>query len=149
MLLLRQGHCLRMTREVPVLARYITKRILQAVPLLIIISIICFALIQAAPFDVIDTIATPDMAPEVKEALKVKYARDNITSQMLDIIHDNLRLAFPFAYNSYLAGNLLQHPFLDPLQNNSTDFASNMAKIIKPVEAAMEEMIEKYNEQLG
>ena len=29
-----------------------------------------------APFDVIDTIATPDMAPEVKEALKVRYGLD-------------------------------------------------------------------------
>ena len=58
------------------MARYIVKRILQAVPLLLVISIICFALIQMAPFDVIDTIATPDMAPEVREALKVKYGLD-------------------------------------------------------------------------
>ena len=58
------------------MTRYIVKRILQAIPLLLVISIICFALIQMAPFDVIDTIATPDMAPEVKEALKVKYGLD-------------------------------------------------------------------------
>ena len=58
------------------MARYIVKRILQAIPLLLVISIICFALIQMAPFDVIDTIATPDMAPEVREALKVKYGLD-------------------------------------------------------------------------
>jgi len=58
------------------LARYIVKRILQAIPLLLVISIICFGLIQMAPFDVIDTIATPDMAPEVREALKVKYGLD-------------------------------------------------------------------------
>ena len=65
-----------MHKEEITLARYIMKRILQAIPLLIVISIICFALIQLAPFDVIDTIATPDMAPEVKEALKVKYGLD-------------------------------------------------------------------------
>ncbi|MBR7189034.1 MAG: ABC transporter permease [Clostridia bacterium] len=58
------------------MARYIVKRILQAIPLLLVISIICFGLIQMAPFDVIDTIATPDMAPEVREALKVKYGLD-------------------------------------------------------------------------
>ena len=65
-----------MHKEEITLARYIMKRILQAIPLLIVISIICFALIQLAPFDVIDTIATPDMAPEVKEALKIKYGLD-------------------------------------------------------------------------
>ena len=62
--------------RISTLARYIIRRILQAIPLLLVISIICFGLIQLAPFDVIDTIATPDMAVEVREALKVKYGLD-------------------------------------------------------------------------
>jgi peptide/nickel transport system permease protein len=44
--------------------RYIVKRVLQAIPLLLVVSVICFALIQLAP-DAIDTFVTPDMAPEI------------------------------------------------------------------------------------
>jgi peptide/nickel transport system permease protein len=44
--------------------------------MLFIISVLCFALIQLAPFDVIDTIARPDMSPEVVQALKVRYGLD-------------------------------------------------------------------------
>ncbi|AEF84979.1 oligopeptide transport system permease protein AppB [Treponema primitia ZAS-2] len=55
---------------------YIGKRILQAVPMLFIICVLCFTLIQLAPFDAIDTITRPDMAPEVVAALKVRYGLD-------------------------------------------------------------------------
>ncbi len=56
--------------------RYIVKRILQAIPLLFVISVICFALIQLAPYDAIDTFVTPDMAPEVVAALKARFGLD-------------------------------------------------------------------------
>lgn len=56
--------------------RYTVKRILQAVPLLLLISVICFTLIQLAPFDAIDALTTPDMAPEVKEAMKARVGLD-------------------------------------------------------------------------
>ena len=56
--------------------RYIAKRILQALPMLFIICVICFALIQLAPFDAIDTITTPKMSPQVIEALKAKHGLD-------------------------------------------------------------------------
>lgn len=56
--------------------RYTVKRILQAIPLLIVISILCFSLIHLAPFDVIDTIATPDMAPAELDALRARYGLD-------------------------------------------------------------------------
>ena len=56
--------------------RYIVKRVLQAIPLLIVISIICFLLIQMSPYDAIDTIATPKMSEEAKAALKAEYGLD-------------------------------------------------------------------------
>lgn len=56
--------------------RYIVKRVLQAVPLLIVISMICFAMIQLAPYDAIDTITTPKMSAETKAALKAEYGLD-------------------------------------------------------------------------
>ena len=56
--------------------RYMLKRLLQAVPMLLIICVICFTLIQLAPFDAIDTITTPKMSPEVVEALKARHGLD-------------------------------------------------------------------------
>lgn len=53
--------------------RYIGKRILQAIPLLFIITILCFALINLAPYDAIDAITTPDMTQDMIESMKEKY----------------------------------------------------------------------------
>ena len=53
--------------------RYILKRILQAIPLLLLISFIVFSLIQLAPFDVIDSMTTPNMSQEQIDLLKLKY----------------------------------------------------------------------------
>lgn len=52
--------------------KYIIKRILQAIPLLLLISFIVFSLIQLAPFDVIDSLATPNMTAEQIALLKEK-----------------------------------------------------------------------------
>jgi peptide/nickel transport system permease protein len=58
------------------LLRYIAKRVLQAVPTVFIICVLCFALIQLAPFDAIDMLTRPDMPPEMVQALKVRYGLD-------------------------------------------------------------------------
>ncbi len=81
--------------------------------------------------------------------LKVKYARDDITSQMIDIIHDNLRVAFPQAYNSYLDGALMTKPFRTPLENHSTNFASTMASVATAAQSNLEKMIETYNKNVN
>jgi peptide/nickel transport system permease protein len=41
-----------------------------------IICVLCFALIQIAPFDAIDMLTRPDMPPEMVQALKVRYGLD-------------------------------------------------------------------------
>ena len=53
--------------------KYIIKRILQAVPLLILITLICFTLINLAPYDAIDSITTPDMSKAEVEAKREAY----------------------------------------------------------------------------
>ncbi|MBB2479152.1 ABC transporter permease [Bacillus sp. APMAM] len=58
------------------MAKYILKRVLQAIPMLIIISIICFALIQMAPYDAIDSMTTPNMSQKTIELIKAKYGLD-------------------------------------------------------------------------
>lgn len=56
--------------------KYILKRIVQAIPLLIIISIICFALIQLAPYNAIDAMTNPKMSKKAVELIKAKYGYD-------------------------------------------------------------------------
>ncbi len=53
--------------------KYIIKRILQAVPLLLLITLICFTLINLAPYDAIDSITTPDMSKAEIEAKREAY----------------------------------------------------------------------------
>ncbi len=58
------------------MGKYIFKRIIQAIPLLIIISIICFSLIQLAPYNAIDSMTTPRMSQQTVELIKAKYGFD-------------------------------------------------------------------------
>lgn len=56
--------------------RYTIKRVLQAIPLLFVITVLCFAMMQLAPYDPIDRVSTPDMDPATIAALKVRYGLD-------------------------------------------------------------------------
>ncbi len=56
--------------------RYVIRRVLQAIPLLLLIAVLTFALIQLAPYDAIDTLTTPDMSPEVVAAIKARNGLD-------------------------------------------------------------------------
>lgn len=44
--------------------KYLVKRMLQAVPLLLLITLLCFFLIDLAPYDAIDARITDDMTPQ-------------------------------------------------------------------------------------
>lgn len=56
--------------------RYASRRIVQAIPLLLVISLITFGLIQLAPYDAIDAITTPNMSPETVAAVKARNGLD-------------------------------------------------------------------------
>lgn len=58
------------------MAKYIFKRILQAIPLLLIISIICFMLIKLSPYNAVDAMTTPKMPEETVNLIKAKYGFD-------------------------------------------------------------------------
>ena len=53
--------------------KYIIKRIAQAIPLLIAITAICFALINLAPYDAVDALITPTMTREEVRAKREEY----------------------------------------------------------------------------
>ena len=56
--------------------RYIVKRIINAIPLLFLITVLCFALISLAPYDAIDAMTTPKMSPELIAMIRAKYGYD-------------------------------------------------------------------------
>ncbi|WP_316570153.1 ABC transporter permease [Neobacillus sp. YIM B06451] len=56
--------------------RIIVKRLLNAIPLLIIISMIAFLLIKLAPGDPVRSFVTPDMAPEDVERIRKSLGLD-------------------------------------------------------------------------
>lgn len=74
-------------------------------------------------------------------ALKVKYVTDNMSANMIDIIHDNFGSSFPLAYDEALNGIML-HAFTDPLTAKSIDFASTYAKLEAVANTNLEKMIE-------
>lgn len=55
------------------MARYIFIRVLQAIPLLLVISLIVFSLIHVAPYDVIDSLTTPNMSQAQIDLLRERY----------------------------------------------------------------------------
>lgn len=56
--------------------QYILKRVLQAIPLLFVISFAVFSLIQLAPYDVVDSITTPNMSQDQIDLLRARYGLD-------------------------------------------------------------------------
>ena len=59
-------------------------------------------------------------------ALKVKYSRDDASSQMIDLIHDTITTNFIFAYNYALSDIGLI--YRDLVTKNSTDYMSGVQK---------------------
>lgn len=58
------------------MAKYIAKRILTAIPMVFVITILCFALMHFAPYDAIDTMTTPKMSEATILLIKAKYGYD-------------------------------------------------------------------------
>lgn len=53
--------------------KYIVKRVLQAIPLMIAITAICFVLIDLAPYDAVDSLVTDKMTKEQIEERREEY----------------------------------------------------------------------------
>ncbi|MCA0253102.1 MAG: ABC transporter permease [Actinobacteria bacterium] len=59
------------------MALYIGRRLLQVIPMLLLISLVVFLMIQAAPYDVVDSITTPNMSAETIEIIRQRYGLDD------------------------------------------------------------------------
>ncbi len=78
-------------------------------------------------------------------ALKIKYSRDDITSQIIGIIHDASYTDFLYAYSSSLGG--IGVIMRDLVAKNSTDYMSLVSKKEKSVNKYLEKLITAYEEQ--
>ncbi|MGM9624428.1 MAG: hypothetical protein ACI3XM_01850, partial [Eubacteriales bacterium] len=77
--------------------------------------------------------------------LKVKYSRDDMSSKMIDIIHDNIGGSFALAYSSSCSNVFMQASFYTPLIAKKTDFVSNYVKLEKAAQKNLDRMVEAFN----
>ncbi|MBP3919859.1 MAG: hypothetical protein J6I50_11910 [Clostridia bacterium] len=79
-------------------------------------------------------------------ALKVKYSRDDYSTQMIDLIHDSATTNFVYAYNYALNGIGLI--YRDLCNRNSSDYASAVKKLEKTAARKLEKIIDIFNGSL-
>lgn len=77
-------------------------------------------------------------------ALKVKYSRDDISSQMIDLIHDSMTTNFIYAYNFTLSDIGMVYRTL--VTNNKTDYVSAVEKITSKAEKDLEKLYNVFTE---
>lgn len=77
-------------------------------------------------------------------ALKVKYTRDELSAQMIDIIHDSIQTDFAFVY--YAALNNAGMIYRTTVTGKSSDLASTYAGLEKGAQKALDKLITAYTE---
>lgn len=77
-------------------------------------------------------------------ALKVKYTRDEVSAQMIDIIHDSIRTDFIFVY--YASLNNAGMIYRTLVTAKSSDFISTYTKLEKGALSALDKLISAYTE---
>ena len=75
-------------------------------------------------------------------ALKVKYSRDDISAQIIDIIHDSMTTDFIYAYNASLSKIGVVMRTL--VGNNSTDYISAVTGLETAVSTQLAGIVEAY-----
>lgn len=112
--------------------------LLYAVPVTTLNSDMAGAVLEALNSETYRTV-TPAW---YEVALKVKYSRDNITAQIIDIIRDSVNTSFIFAYSPLLAnvGQVMR----DLVTGNNTDYASKVKSTKKVADKMMGRLIEAF-----
>ena len=78
-------------------------------------------------------------------ALKIKYSRDDLTSQIVDIIHEASYTDFLYAYSSSLGG--IGAILRDLASKNSTDYMPMVSKKEKSTNKYLDKLITAFEEQ--
>ena len=77
-------------------------------------------------------------------AMKIKYSRDDMTSQMLDIIRDGAQFDFAYVYSNSM--NNIVHIFRTLTDRKSTDFVSLYEKSEAAYQKSLDKLINAYKE---
>ncbi len=80
--------------------------------------------------------------PYYETALKIKYTRDELSSKVIDIVHDSVNTEFAFAYYSLLGS--LGSIYRELISGKKTEFASQAAKYMPAAEKALDKLIAAY-----
>lgn len=84
------------------MAKYIAKRILKAVPLLLLITVICFVLMKLAPYDAVDALTRPDMSQAEIDRIRESYGlNDPVAVQYLRWLNNLLHGNFGYSLLSH------------------------------------------------
>ncbi len=101
---------------------------------------------MAVVLEVISRETAKSVLPAYYEtALKNKYARDDYSAQILDVIRENISCAFPVAFGNYCDNMPLYNAFSALLKNKSTDFVSNYVKHEAGAQAKLDELWTAFN----
>ncbi|MBR5870878.1 MAG: hypothetical protein IKZ09_07565 [Clostridia bacterium] len=79
-----------------------------------------------------------------ESAMKVKYARDESSSKMIDLLHDSISMSFPYAYASQI--NNYHENFRTLYDSGKANYSTTYAKKKKATDKAFEKLITKYME---
>ena len=80
-------------------------------------------------------------------SLKIKYSRDNIASQIIDLIHDSTTTNFIYAYSNPLSGT--GQIMREMVANNNADYASAVARKEKTSKKSLEKVIAAYEKNFA
>ena len=75
-------------------------------------------------------------------ALKTKAARDDASSEMIDLIRDNLTFDFGYLYSSSMSG--VGHLFVNWIRDNNNNIASAYDKVKSATEEKLAKVLEIY-----
>jgi hypothetical protein len=78
-------------------------------------------------------------------ALKIKYVRDNYTSQMIDLVHDGINGLFSLVYGASYANNIFTWTFLEPLQAKNKSITSAYEKREEAAVSQLSALVEAWN----
>ena len=79
-------------------------------------------------------------------SLKVKYARDDYTSGMIDLIYNGIADMFCIVYGGAYANDIFTWAILGPLQRKEDSITSEYQKREKPAIKSLQRLVEAYQE---
>jgi len=80
------------------------------------------------------------LTPFIETALKMKYSRDALSGQVIDIVFNNCYISFPIMYNANM-NSLFNTAVIGPINSGKNNFSSVMAKLLGPAQKSIDKYI--------